>query len=705
MRTSSVQPSITSSANGGSAERVATPNAAGAALEASRRPARARRPLLLLAAVLLALLTLRICLVGLERPSLGHRDERVHVQAVQEMYQSGQWWLPTVNGQPYFHKPPFKMWLSMVPVALFGESTWSYRLIDGLAGCGTVLLVFILAARMFHTPLAGVVAAIALLGCSSYVFNHGVRTAVQDSMLIFLSTVALGTGFAVARRVERSLARGTELPRGTTLRAAIAGAAIGCGILTKSAAGFMPLIVLGAYALISGLLRPFLRRPFPFDLLRLAGALALPAFLIPAAYFIPHFLFTPRAYEVMIDQEVMDRATSGFHNQHMPFFYLERLGPDAAAVPPALLVLALLFGAVRTIRASDPRCRFLLTWIVVPITAFSLAPSRLTWYIAPTFPAMSVLIGGMAVSALVELRAHVTRLRATLGAAVLVLCIVSLGAHLTSVLTALDRMNAEPPILFERVIAEGLRQQATFIDYRFPPVSLREKTYYGMTRPRLISAEEPEQIAPSLQQGRVRVLTTPDRVPQLAERLPAPTGYRILPPHTDRRGAGVALSWDDAIPPGSPFTPVKTLIDFGDARLPELYGWGRRVGSPAKPTLHYLRGPAAAALIDGDSLRRQLGTKCTLNFGGYLEEETTFRVFLNQTEVFSAPLKAGDFHSAEFDIPPGKWETGKNVLAFVVDHPRAAELLENPRSFVAVNWLSIKLRVPDSENIRTPQAP
>lgn len=652
--------------------------------------ARRRALLIALAAALLVPLTIRICLVGLERPSLGHRDERVHVQAVQEMYQSGRWWLPTVNGTPYFHKPPFKMWVSLAPVALLGESTRSYRLVDGAAGALTSLFVFLFCVRYLGSVLAGATAVIALLGCYSYIFNHGVRTAVQDSMLVLLCTVALMTGFSVAERVRRTT--NGDLPPGTLLRAAMSGAAIGCAVLTKSAAGLMPLIVLGAYALVSGLIRPLLGRAR-----RVTVTIIVLALAIPALYLVPHFIFTPRAFQVMVGQEVVDRATSGFHNKDDALFYYTRLVRDRVAVPPELLLVAVGAALVRAVRRRDARAQFLLVWVVVPIALFSAAPSRLTWYVAPTFPAMAILVGGLVATVTRRLRRDILESE-ILGAralgrslacgAVLALAVVGLTRNIDTVLAELRSENAIIP--FHAVTSAVQRTNEPVIALDFPPPALQERTYYGMLVPLLTKAASRDEVIERLRQPFSGfVLTSPKHVAELAA-IRAPVGYRLLPPHTDRSQWAVALSWTSNPATIGTFSSTRRVIDFGDAEVDELHGLGSRVRSPKHPTLHYLEAAHAAIRLPGDLLLHRFGSELALNFHAVIPREGTLRVYLNEKELLSETIRTGDFKTVRFNAPPGVWQSGDNVLTLALDHADASTLFSDGKSFVALNWLTIR---------------
>ena len=55
-------------------------------------------------------------------------DEGRYAGVAWEMLRSGDWLTPTLNGLPYFHKPPLFYWLTASSLAVFGLHEWAARL-------------------------------------------------------------------------------------------------------------------------------------------------------------------------------------------------------------------------------------------------------------------------------------------------------------------------------------------------------------------------------------------------------------------------------------------------------------------------------------------------------------------------------------------------------------------------------------------------
>jgi hypothetical protein len=94
----------------------------------------------------------------------------------------------------------------------------------------------------------------------------------------------------------------------------------------------------------------------------------------------------------MVGDEVIERATIGYHNQERPYFYFKKL-LHRAGPPPELLLPGLLMSLGFWVFRKERRHLFILLWGLAPLLAFSVIPSRLTWYMVPAFPGLALLCG------------------------------------------------------------------------------------------------------------------------------------------------------------------------------------------------------------------------------------------------------------------------------------------------------------------------
>ncbi|HET9693180.1 MAG TPA: glycosyltransferase family 39 protein, partial [Steroidobacteraceae bacterium] len=76
-------------------------------------------------------------------------DEGRYTSVGINMYESGDWLIPTVDGEhPHLTKPPLTYWALAASFALLGHHEWAARLPSAVAFVATGLLVFGLGRRL-----------------------------------------------------------------------------------------------------------------------------------------------------------------------------------------------------------------------------------------------------------------------------------------------------------------------------------------------------------------------------------------------------------------------------------------------------------------------------------------------------------------------------------------------------------------------------
>lgn len=146
-------------------------------------------------------------------------DEGRYAQIPKEMLQTGQWVVPTLQGEPYLDKPPLMYWLVAISYRLFGVSPESARLAPALCVHLTVLAVYWLGRRSIGERAAAWAAVLLSVAPG---FICVARLLVLDSLLVLCVTVSVVCGF--------------EAVRSGTMRIgwwAAAAVASGLGFLTK----------------------------------------------------------------------------------------------------------------------------------------------------------------------------------------------------------------------------------------------------------------------------------------------------------------------------------------------------------------------------------------------------------------------------------------------------------------------------------------
>ena len=96
---------------------------------------------------LLALLCGFVYLTGLGSVHLWDDDETYFAQTAREMFERGDWVVPTFNQELFSHKPPVMFWLMIASYSLFGVHEFAARLPAAIFGLANVWLVWRLCSR------------------------------------------------------------------------------------------------------------------------------------------------------------------------------------------------------------------------------------------------------------------------------------------------------------------------------------------------------------------------------------------------------------------------------------------------------------------------------------------------------------------------------------------------------------------------------
>ena len=317
-------------------------------------------------------------------------DEGRYVGVAWEMLRSGDWLVPTLDGLPFFHKPPLFYWITAGSMAVFGPSVAAARAAAWLASTVLVTGLFVFTRRWGSVRQAWITVAVLatvplFYGAAQYA-NMDLLVAACISVAILLFAHAL---------LARS---GGQAYRGA-LAAAFVAAAL--GVLAKGLIGVaLPLLVLGAWGLATRRLGRVLTLLIWPPGWALFAVVATPWFMAMQQRF-PGF-----AHYFFVVQQVQRFASTGFNNPQPRWFY-----------PVALLLLTLpwspwLAAAWRAPRrsASDLVSSELRTlmwvWLGVTVAFFSVPSSKLVGYILPALAPLAFLMADGACRVVDEAPAH-----------------------------------------------------------------------------------------------------------------------------------------------------------------------------------------------------------------------------------------------------------------------------------------------------------
>lgn len=310
-------------------------------------------------------------------------DEARHGISAYEMAMTGD---PIVTTYRYETdmwnlKPPLSEWLQVVSYRLLGYTPLAMRLPSALCMMATCMVCLVFCWRR-HGRLPGLAALVSLLSAGCLWTLHCARTGDADALFVMLCTLST-VCLCVADRSPRAL-------MGSCLCFALA-------FLAKSFHAVVIGIELVAYIVLC---RRSLRITAPLVVACIACA-ALPIVCWAGVRVIrdgTQFL------EQMVLYDVLNRSANAIE-EHAggPAYYVAFLLGEVGVVA-SWVVLACGMAVGLAVGAGDdgtrkgwphPAPEDVALWLafLVPLVLFSMAKSKLYWYVYPSLPALALLVG------------------------------------------------------------------------------------------------------------------------------------------------------------------------------------------------------------------------------------------------------------------------------------------------------------------------
>jgi 4-amino-4-deoxy-L-arabinose transferase-like glycosyltransferase len=133
---------------------------------------------------------------------LFNTDEGRYAEIPREMLAGGDWIVPHLNGLAYIEKPPLQYWATALSLRVFGANAFGARFVTALLAVATVLVVWLLARRLWGLGSAWRAAAV-LSGMALFAVLGQLLT--LDMSLTFFMTASLA-GFLAAQGGPRPAA-------------------------------------------------------------------------------------------------------------------------------------------------------------------------------------------------------------------------------------------------------------------------------------------------------------------------------------------------------------------------------------------------------------------------------------------------------------------------------------------------------------------
>jgi len=298
--------------------------------------------------------------IGLGRDYLFDWDEGIYATIGHEMRQSKDYLIPTWNSDLWLEKPPAIGWVTALGIALAGENELGVRLIMPLLAGLTLYAIFRIGEKLGGTLMGA--SSAAMLGFFN-LFLSRARTVNTDGMLL-----------AAIAWVSWLLLAGSS--------PWLVGLVMGLAVMAKGASGILAILI--ALPLLWHKSPRYLKFVTISFLLTIVPW-HLYAYLIHGQSFITPYLL----------EQVIRRATVPieFHLESR-WFYFNFLYKDLG-IGIILVALLSFFLMLRkwVIGRKLDNLTHIIWWVGLPLLLFTLAKTRLSWYILPIYPGIALAIG------------------------------------------------------------------------------------------------------------------------------------------------------------------------------------------------------------------------------------------------------------------------------------------------------------------------
>lgn len=312
--------------------------------------------------------------------SLADWDEAIYAQIAKEIVRSGEWLTLHWGYTPFFEKPPLLMWSTAVFFHLFGVNEFWARAASALSGIAVVALVYLIGRRVYDWTVGFFGGAILL---SSSQFVASARFGTTDVMLTMWILLAVYSYLRVRE--------------GTPTWWYAVWIPCALAVMTKSAAGLVAPMVIGAALLLDGRLHSAIRSP------RFWGGIGIAVSIVLGWHATMYLLHGQRFVEVYFGRHLLERATSSLEG-HVGGrdFYLDRLRTDF--FPWFYLLPFAVALSVQESIAMRRQPRIILLLVVLVFGLYTLVGTKIHWYIVPMYPALALLVARTATEALRDVR-------------------------------------------------------------------------------------------------------------------------------------------------------------------------------------------------------------------------------------------------------------------------------------------------------------
>ncbi|GKU27097.1 hypothetical protein CFOLD11_39240 [Clostridium folliculivorans] len=374
-------------------------------------------------------------------------DEARHGVNAYEMLKNNNYIVNTFNYENDYYnlKPPLSYWGIILGFKIFGYNLIGFRAISVLSAFLTIIIVAVFSYKRFGR-IASLVSVMVMATSIHFLQFHGARSGDADSMYVLLFTISIMA--AINSYYKKSYIY-------------ITGLSFSLAFLAKSWHTMAIVGIVGLYLIITKLILKFNWRQW-LVFIGCSFAPILVWALIRVRY--DGFKFI----DAMIRYDLLSRTNSSIEGHTGPWYdYIVDLVVYYRWYIAVFILLLFILIVSQNIRYAikDNFNEFigLIIWVVLPLVLFSIAKTKLAWYIFPVYPPLALLIGWMAEYSIKSFRRSVYPV---------ILCLVIVAAGGLYEYKFLNYIRTEPADVFENYLRDSRISLDKYTSYVYRPTQV-----------------------------------------------------------------------------------------------------------------------------------------------------------------------------------------------------------------------------------------
>lgn len=335
-----------------------------------------------------------IFFINLGSGPLWAADEQTYSQWAYHMVKSGDYLTPYAFGglAVWIGKPPLYMWLMSLAYQVFGVSNFVTRLWSPIFGALTLVLVYFLAKKLYNRYV-GFASALVLGTFTTFLLFA--RHAMTDVSFVFF-IVASFYFFVLSEKTEK-----------TNRYVILSGLFFGLALLTKQVEALLIPLIVFSYLVVTRRSIRFLFKKH-FTVFWGIGLLVLSPYLV---YMFVSFGSNFWSWFVVYGGVMRTLSPLEGHVGGTLFYfsYLADKEMFWAILLPFAAGLCAFNVVIKRLKADA----LILAWMGIVLLVFTVAQTKLSWYILPALPAFAIAISSLLyqLSKKIQLTASYVRLR------------------------------------------------------------------------------------------------------------------------------------------------------------------------------------------------------------------------------------------------------------------------------------------------------